>query len=140
MSSLLLSPSWDITLDANNNLAVTTGNYAIAQDVACACRTWLAELWLDRTLGLDFEQIFSGKPTKQLIKQSLASQALLVPGVGSVTIYLTADGESREIGGQIQIASAPDGTVIAVANATTFAGDAPWWVSAIGNIAIAAGG
>jgi len=136
MTSIALNENWDIFVDGSGNLATVTGNAAIAQDVACACRTWLGELWYNRALGVNYKQIFSGRPTKQLLKQSLINQGMTVPGVGNITCYLTL-GPNREIGGQLQISNAPGGTIIAVVNSTSFAGDAPWWVFAGGNTAIA---
>ena len=36
--SLLLDAEWDIQLDASGNIAVTTGDYAVAQNVSNSVR------------------------------------------------------------------------------------------------------
>lgn len=131
MTSLLLdTTNWDIGLDANGNLAIATGNYAIAQDVANACRTWRAELWYDTALGVVYQQILDNRPSIQFVKLALIGQGQTVPGVGSLKCFLTGPGTDREVGGQIQISNAA-GALIAVLNSTAFVGDVPWWVSAL---------
>ena len=128
MSSLLLDSNWDLSLDVNGNLAVASGNYAIAQDVACACQTWQGELWYDTTRGVPYNLILGERPSIQFIKQALITEGMNVPNVGSIVCYLTGPGTDRQIGGQLQISNT-GGTLIAVANTTAFAGDAPWWVN-----------
>jgi hypothetical protein len=130
MTSLLLDDNWDIGLDGNGNLAIVSGNLAIAQDVACACRLWRYELWYDITLGVQYQQIEANRPPIPFVKLALSTQANMVPGVASTQIFLTGPGTDREVGGQIQITGS-NGEIIAVVNSTTFAGDAPWWVNAM---------
>lgn len=130
MTSLLLDSTWDITLDVYGNLATTSGDYAIAQDVANACRTWRSELWYDTTRGVPYQQILANRPSIQFVKQALLTEVFNVPNVASAKVFLTGPGTDRELGGQIQIIGTT-GNVIAVTNATSFVGDAPWWVSAL---------
>lgn len=130
MTSLLLDSNWDLTLDANGNLAATAGDYAIAQDVACACRTWQSELWYDMSRGVQYNLILGQRPPLQFIKQNMIREGTNVPNVGSIQCYFTGPGTNREIGGQIQIYNS-SGVVIAVAVSSNFAGDAPWWVNAL---------
>lgn len=40
-SLLLDTGTWDILLDDTGNLAITDNPHAVAQDVACACSTFL---------------------------------------------------------------------------------------------------
>ncbi|WP_350305432.1 hypothetical protein [Photorhabdus viridis] len=40
-SFLLDTESWDLTLDDSGNIAITDNPYSVAQDVACACSTYL---------------------------------------------------------------------------------------------------
>jgi hypothetical protein len=130
MTSFLLDSHWDIGLDANGNFAIATGNLAIAQDVACACRVFRGELWYDNSQGMPYQQILGERPSLQFVKQALIGVGQTVPNVGSLAVFLTGPGNDRQVGGQIQIMSAT-GTIIAVTSATSFAGDAPWWVSAL---------
>lgn len=46
-SLLLDTGTWDILLDDTGNLAITDNPHAVAQDVACACSTFLGECWYD---------------------------------------------------------------------------------------------
>jgi hypothetical protein len=131
LTSLLLDSNWDLTLDAFGNLAITAGNYAVAQDAACACRTWRGELWYDTTRGVPYQQIMGHRPPSiQFVKQALLNEVYNVINVASAKVFLTGPGVDRQLGGQIQIIETT-GQVIAVANATAFAGDTPWWVSAL---------
>jgi hypothetical protein len=130
MTSLLLDDAWDIGVDANGNLATVTGNLAIAQDVASACRTFRSEVWYDTSQGVPYNQIMGQRPSLQFVKQALIGAGQTVPGVSSLAVFLTGPGTDRQIGGQIQIMNAA-GQIVAVVNATSFAGDAPWWVSAL---------
>lgn len=138
MNTLLLSPDWDLSFDANNNLAVATGAYAIAQDVASACRTFLGEVWYNINLGMPYlQQIFTLQTSINYVKQSLIVNGSTVPGVATITCYLTGPGEDRTIGGQLQITDNL-GNLIAVVQTTNLAGDLPWWVNAASYNAVGA--
>ena len=55
MKSLLLDRgAWDLVLDAEGNIAVCEEPYSIAQDVACACRTFKGELIYDVNDGVPY--------------------------------------------------------------------------------------
>ena len=43
---------WDLCVDTSGNIALATEPYAIAQDVASACKTFLGECWYDTTYGI----------------------------------------------------------------------------------------
>lgn len=130
MNSLLLSTDkWDLTVDGAGNIAVTTGPYAIAQDVASAVRVFLGECWYDATLGVAYlQQILGQKPSLQFMKAQFIAAGLTVPGVASIACFLTGPGPSREVGGQLQITS-NDGTLV-IAETTNLQGVAPWYVNA----------
>lgn len=133
MNTLQLTPEWDIT----PNLTVLTGNAAITQDVASACRTWEGEAWYNTLLGVPYlPTIFARRPTLNAVKNLLISQAIQVPGVGSVTVYLTA-GPGRVIGGQIQIKNSA-GAIIGVVQAPNFGSPQPWWVGGASYSAVGA--
>ncbi|MGO8708532.1 MAG: hypothetical protein ACLQMG_12755 [Terracidiphilus sp.] len=103
-STLLLDVGlWDLTLDAYGNIAVAAPPYALAQDVASACRTVLTEVYYDDTLGVDyFGQIFGKTPPAAVFQEQFVSQALLVPGVVTATCIIESySAMTRETTGQI---------------------------------------
>jgi len=103
-STLLLDVStWDLTLDAFGNIAVATAPYALAQDVASACRTVLGEVYYDTTLGVDyFGKLFGYTPPLSVFQEQFVDATLTVPGVVTATCTLEAYSEStRETVGQV---------------------------------------
>ena len=50
--SLLLDVEWDIQLDASGNIAVTTGDYAVAQNVSNAVRLFTNDAYYDPDRGI----------------------------------------------------------------------------------------
>jgi hypothetical protein len=92
MNSLLLSPvSWDLMADLAGNIAMAESPYAVAQDVASACRTFFAELWYDKTQGLPyFQQILGRRPAPSLIKAKMVAAAMTVPTVASAICVLSS--------------------------------------------------
>ncbi len=105
-STLLLDRSaWDLALDVNGNIAVATEPYAIIQDVASACRTFLSECYYDTTRGIPYStQILGKRPPLSLLKAKLVGAAMTVPGVLSAQAFITSVG--RTISGQVQIRTA----------------------------------
>lgn len=115
MKTLLLNPqSWDLTLDASGNIAVAAEPYAIAQDVASACRLFIGELWFDTTQGVPyFQKILGLLPPVTLVKSLLEKAALTVPGVfGAVCVITTFT--NREITGQIQVTTRSGTFVVSI--------------------------
>lgn len=103
-STLLLDVDlWDLTLDAFGNIAVAAPPYALAQDVASACRTVLAEVYYDDTLGVDyFGQIFGHTPPASVFQEQFVTQAELVPGVVTATCIIESwSATTRETDGQV---------------------------------------
>lgn len=103
-STLLLDVgTWDLTLDANGNIALAAPPYAVAQDVACACRTVLDEVYYDTSLGVDyFGQIFGQTPPASVFQEQFVTAALTVPSVASAICTLTEyDSVSRLAQGQV---------------------------------------
>jgi hypothetical protein len=103
MSSLLLDISeWDLVLDASGNIALAQPPYSLAQDVACAVRTVLGEVYYNRNLGLDyFGQVWGKLPPASLFIQLIVNQALTVPGVVTAQCVITSF-NARSVSGQIQ--------------------------------------
>jgi len=93
---------WDLCLDANGNIALATAPYAIAQDVASACRTFLGECWYDTTYGVPYlEQVLGQLPSLGVIKALLVTAASTVPGCGNPIATITGF-QNRQITGQIE--------------------------------------
>lgn len=104
MNTLLLNENWDLTADANGNIAVATGGYAIAQDVASAIRTVLGELWYDTTQGVPyFSDIMGRKVSLLMIQNYLNNAALLVPGVVKVQTTLDPLTSNRLLTGSVKV-------------------------------------
>ena len=83
MNTLLMDvATWDLTIDGSKNIAMATGAYAIAQDVASAIRTFLGEVWYDTEQGVPyFQQILGQGLSRSFLENALNSAALSVPGV-----------------------------------------------------------
>lgn len=107
MPSLLLDQdAWDLLIDARGNIAVAGEPYALAQDAACAIKTFLGEVYFDTTLGVPYlSEILAKRPSITLLKSELESAATSMPGVGSAKCFLV-ELSRRRMGGQIQVTSA----------------------------------
>jgi hypothetical protein len=103
MNTLLLDTGlWDLCKDANGNIAMATGPYALAQDVASAIKTFLGEVWYDTTLGIPYlSQILGKTPPITLFQQYMVDAALTVPGVVKATCVISSF-EGRTVTGQVQ--------------------------------------
>ena len=103
MDTIYLTPSWGMTLDASGNIAMATGEYAIAQDVASACRLFAGELFYDTTKGVPYQTVILGKkPPRAMVSHYLEKAALTVPEVVSAqvtSLTLTA----RTLTGSIEV-------------------------------------
>jgi hypothetical protein len=105
-ATLLLDPTtWDLTRDASGNIAVASEPYSLAQDAASAIKTFLGEVYFDKTIGIPYlTQILGHRPPLALLKQQLVNAALTVPGIASATVFLTSFAD-RSISGQVQVVS-----------------------------------
>jgi hypothetical protein len=104
MNTLLLDVGlWDLTLDAFGNIAVAAAPYALAQDVASACRTVLGEVYYDTSIGIDyFGQIFGKTPPLAIFQELFIKAALTVPGVVAATCIIeTFNAATRTVTGQV---------------------------------------
>ncbi len=111
MKTILLDPdAWDLLLDAKGNIALADDPYATAQDVACAMRLFIGELWFNTKQGVPyFQQILGYMPPLALVKRQLEQAAFTVPGVTLATATITAFTD-RTLSGQMSV----------VANGVTF--------------------
>jgi hypothetical protein len=99
-------------LDANGNIALAQPPYSLAQDVACAVRTVLGEVYYDGNDGINyFEDIFGKMPPAALLVQLIVNQALTVPGVVSAQCVITSF-SARSVRGQIQFVDSSGVTTI----------------------------
>jgi hypothetical protein len=104
MNTILLDVgTWDLTLDAFGNIALATPPYAIAQDVASACRAVLDEVYYDTTLGVDyFGKLFGMTPPAAVFQEQFVTQAELVPEVVTATCIIESySAATREATGQV---------------------------------------
>lgn len=110
MNTLLLDIDlWDLVADASGNIAMATEPYSLAQDVASACRTVLAEVWYDTTLGILYlpstnpGAILGRNPPLPVLQELLVAAALTVPDVVKATAILQAfNFVTRQATGQVQ--------------------------------------
>ncbi|TBM10111.1 hypothetical protein EYY83_19010 [Hafnia alvei] len=100
----LVTEKWDISLDDTGNIAITSNPYAVAQDVACACSTFLGEAWYDTTLGIPYyERILGHWPGTQLINTKMATEAKKLPYVQSAFCTTTVGKADRRASGVMTI-------------------------------------
>ena len=98
---LLDNSAWDLVLDSNGDIALAAPPYAVAQDVASACRTFLGELWYDTTQGVPYEQKFLGQhPTTSQIASGFNAAARTVPTVAKANTVITSITNGK-VSGQI---------------------------------------
>lgn len=113
MSTLLLDRTlWDLCVDSKGNIAVAADPYAIAQDVASACKLFQGELYYDTTQGVPyFQEILGHRPPLSVFKAALVKAALTVPGVQSAVVFVSSL-TNREIQGQIQVTTTTGAVVV----------------------------
>jgi hypothetical protein len=85
MNTILLDPnSWDMLLDSNGNIAMASNPYAIAQDVASACKLFKGELYYDTSKGIPYFGQILGKSQSNavsVLQAQAARAAKTVPEV-----------------------------------------------------------
>lgn len=113
MKTLLLDRAeWDLILDAQNNIAVCTEPYAIAQDVASAIRLFKGECWYDTTRGVPhFQELLGHQPSLSVLKSALQTAALTVPDTKTAVVFISSVA-NREVQGQVQITSTSGATTV----------------------------
>lgn len=84
---------------ANGDLYLLEGNDAIAQHVEQRFKTFLAEWFLDETVGVPyFDYIFQKNPNPVVVDAVLKQTALLSPGLVEILTWnLTLDPAAREL-------------------------------------------
>jgi hypothetical protein len=128
------STTWDLSVDASNNIAVATGPAAIAQDVASSVRVFNGELWYQTNRGvLYLERILGQLPPIGFLIGQFRTAALLVPNVVSVVVALNPLGRDRKLTGSITITDDRGATAVLTNGPDTSA--VPWYVSAVSQAA-----
>lgn len=114
MQSLKLDPdTWDLTLDANRNIAIASEEESLAQDAACAIKLFRGELYYDTTKGVPyFKQILGKLPPLTLIKSLYVAAAMTVPGVVRAVCFLRSI-VNRQLTGQVQVTDKSGNTTAA---------------------------
>lgn len=103
MDTLYLDPeTWDVVVDASGNIALAQNPYAIAQDVASACRLWKGEALFDTTRGVPYKSsVLGNMPPSVMLKDWFKTESMTVPEVVDVTPVLDLD--SRKLSGYLQV-------------------------------------
>lgn len=103
-NSLMLNSQWDIFIDPNTKqLATTGGSYAIAQNVANACRLFTEDAFYDPDRGVPHFLLTLGqKLSRPIARAELQSAALSVEGVASAKLA-DVTVENRALKGDLKI-------------------------------------
>jgi hypothetical protein len=114
MNTLLLTlDKWDLCVDALGNIAMASSSYALAQDAASACRTFLGEVYYDTGVGVPYWQSILGKPASlPFVRDALQKAAMSVQGVTAARVYLNTV-EDRVLTGQVQITDVTGAAAVA---------------------------
>jgi len=103
---LLDTVFWDLVVDLAGNIAAATDPYSLAQDAASAIRLFQGELWYNTAKGVPYwTQILGKTPPLSLLKSSLTTAALTVPGVVTAQCFISSFTD-RGVTGQVQITDA----------------------------------
>ncbi len=104
MKTILLDPNgWDFLLDSSGDIAVADNPYAIAQDVASACKLFLGELYYDTSKGVPyFQSILAQDPSAAFIIAQLEAAALTVPEVVEAQVTALFN-DNRTLSGNVRV-------------------------------------
>lgn len=114
MDTLLLDiNTWDLVIDADNNIAVASDPYSQAQDAASMIKLFQGELYYDTTKGVPYwTSVLGFDPPIQLLKTYFNQAASVVPGVTASRTFITGLA-GRLLSGQVQITNTTNQTAIA---------------------------
>ena len=115
--SLKLDDNWDITLNGIGRIEVTTGAYAIAQEVATKVRAFYHDMFFNWEQGIPhFVDELGVAPNFTLIRSRIRERALEVDGVEDVEIELdesSVTNRNRALTGDIKL-TLTDGTTVEI--------------------------
>ena len=113
-SFLLGLSDWDIHVNASGNLALTTGKYEIAQDVANAIQLFIDDAYFDADRGVPHFDIDLGhKPASSVLRARYKDATLGVTGVSDASVTLQSLSSGRRLRGTITITT-NDGETVSV--------------------------
>ena len=94
----------DLIVDANGNLGIATGAFALALNAACAIRTFAGEVFYDTTQGIPYFSTILGKspPIEYMRSQLVAAAIASDPDITSAKVFFTSL-TNRALSGQVQI-------------------------------------
>jgi hypothetical protein len=104
--------AWDLALDSQNNIAVATAPYSVAQDMGSQCRQWRGEYIYNQADGVPLSSILGESPSLALVKSDFAQAAAQVPGTSNTVCYISSV-RDRLVTGQVQATLVGTNTVIA---------------------------
>lgn len=111
---LLDNETYDLTLDANNNIAVATSPYSVAQDMGSQCRQWQGEYIYASGDGVPLASILGQSPNLGVMKSDFVAAAAEVPATSNVKCFIEAITD-RRVQGQVQATvTLADGTTVVV--------------------------
>lgn len=114
--TLNLTDKWDIHVDKNGDIALSDGNYAIAQNAANAVRLFTNDAYFNQDRGIPHYDIELGHnpiSSQSVLINRIREAVLNVDGVEDAQISLEFDNETRTFGGEITLATA-DSTQITI--------------------------
>lgn len=96
--------AWDLTLDGNGDIAVSTGAYAVAQNVANAVRLFTNDAYYDPDRGIPHFALELGQKRGQIgvLRSRVIKAALGVGGVKSAALDFIGI-EKRDLRGNISL-------------------------------------
>lgn len=95
--------TWDLELDARNQIAMTSGPYGIAQNVANAVRLFTSDAYYMPDDGIPHFGLDLGrKPSEAVLRAKITQAALSVEGVVAAVTTLT-DFDKRQLEGNISL-------------------------------------
>jgi hypothetical protein len=101
--SLALNANLDLFLTPAGNIATVSESDADVQDVACAVRTWLTDLFYAQDYGIPFLPSVLGQPySKQLLVAQINKQALSVKNIAKAQTTITSI-VGRKVSGIIEV-------------------------------------
>lgn len=105
--TLTLDARWDLSLDAGGGIATSAGDYALAQNVANACRLFTEDAFYNPERGIPhFLTDLGVRFNQSVARAELQSAALSVKGVTEVVardLSVDIKGGKREMTGDILI-------------------------------------
>jgi hypothetical protein len=111
---LLDTATWDLTLDAQGNIARADGAAAVAQDMSSQCRQFQGDYIYDASAGVPFNTILGKSPSLGVMKSDFVTAAAQVPGTSNVKCFITSVAD-RLVTGQVQAVMTVAGTTTTVA-------------------------